>query len=374
MKRLFQDRPSIGLRLLSRAACIFWLALSPTSGRGAEPSWDRAAAASRLDSREVWWAQWERASRDPETTCVACHTGVPFALARPALDRENPGAAYDALLANVRRRVKLWQTDEPYYDFKQEESRGTEAVVNALVLASDDRRRGLPGPSDETKAALDHLWESQRQTGERKGSWPWLQFGDSGYEPWESRDAEYYGTTLAALAIGLTPGGPQGAPPARLALMRDYLQKFFERWSEDRPQSSFNRIGTLWASTALDGLLTPQQQADLITEVFSKQRDDGGWVIASLGDWKRKDDTPQVTAPDGYATGLAVYVLRQARVSADDPRIKRGVAWLEAHQEAQTGAWPGYSVHKARSPSHPAWEFPRDAATAFAVLALSKAH
>ena len=60
----------------------------------------------------------------------------------------------------------------------------------------------------------------------------------------------------------------------------------------------------------------------------------GGWSLPSLGTYRRRDKTDNdPNAPsDGYATGLVVLVLRQAGVSADDPAIKKGVAWLKTNQ------------------------------------------
>ncbi|MFO0908271.1 MAG: hypothetical protein U0794_07910 [Isosphaeraceae bacterium] len=369
--RRLRERRGTALRSHGFAALMATLWAAPAVVQADEPAWSRQKAAERLDARQTWWSTWESAKREPETSCVACHTGMPFVLARSALDPANPGKAYDDLLVNVRKRVELWETDAPYYDFKARESRGTEAVLNALILATDDRRRHLTTADPSTTAALGRLWQTQSTEGERKGSWPWLQFGDGGYEPWESRDAEYFGTALGALAVGLVPGGPQGAPADRLQATRDYLRTFHLTWPDGRPQSLHNRLAAVWASTALDGILTPEQRTSVVDEVFARQREDGAWAIASLGNWTRKDGTPQSSNPDGYATGLAVVVLRRAGVAASDPRIKKAVEWLRANQEASTGAWPGNSVHRQRAPSQAAWEFSRDAATSFAILALT---
>src|SRR5580704_3331607 len=48
-------------------------------------SWDPKAAAAYLDQREVTWMEWIGAARDQNTFCVACHTSIPYLLARPAL-------------------------------------------------------------------------------------------------------------------------------------------------------------------------------------------------------------------------------------------------------------------------------------------------
>src|SRR5262249_21518078 len=45
------------------------------------------AAAVYLDSRLDWWVHWPNAARDHDTSCVSCHTALPYALARPTLHR-----------------------------------------------------------------------------------------------------------------------------------------------------------------------------------------------------------------------------------------------------------------------------------------------
>ncbi|MBD3258453.1 hypothetical protein GF377_08465 [candidate division GN15 bacterium] len=41
---------------------------------------------------------------------------------------------------------------------------------------------------------------------------------------------------------------------------------------------------------------------------------------------------------DGYETGFAIYVLREAGVPAADPGIQAGIAWLKANQRI-SGRW-----------------------------------
>src|SRR3989454_12701861 len=112
------------------------------------------------------------------------------------------------LLEGVGRRVETYDAHQPFYDEsegKKTESRGTEAVLNALILSSADAERGRREPSEPTRKALRRLWETQRPD----GAWEWLDFG---LEPVESGDAAYYGATLAAPA-SRTPPPPPPTPP-----------------------------------------------------------------------------------------------------------------------------------------------------------------
>src|SRR5205807_1194122 len=113
------------------------------------------------------------------------------------------------------------------------------------------------------------------------------------------------------------------------------------------------------------GLMETTQRDRTIKDLRALQRPDGGWSLPSLGTWKRHDGRPNdKDAPsDGYATGLIIYVLRQAGVPANDPAIERGVDWLKTHQRA-SGRWFTRSLSNDKS------HYITNAGTAFAALAL----
>jgi squalene-hopene/tetraprenyl-beta-curcumene cyclase len=357
---------------------VLILAITPPALAAEPDGWQSARAAEYLDERAKEWFAYASAHRGAgatQSTCVSCHTLVPYALARPALRRpkDAPAAEFEKLIANVRSRVDAWaDLDTPkfrlLYDFneaKKKESWGTEAVVNAAVLAFDDRSHGRSEPSASSRKAFANLWHVQTPSGEPAGSWDWLDFK---YEPWESPNGRYSGAALAAIAVGTAPGyyapGADSATDAKVRLLAGYLQRGFAG------QNLHNRAWTLWASAKLDGVLTPEERTAAIAELFERQRDDGGWNLASLGRFTRKDGTAQDTASDGYATGLVLHVLQTAGVPKSDPNIARGLAWLRAHQAAG-GEWRCVSLNKNRDPaSHPG-KFMTTAATAFAVLALN---
>jgi squalene-hopene/tetraprenyl-beta-curcumene cyclase len=337
------------------------------------PAWNPKAAAAYLDQRQAWWSTWPNAARDHGTFCVSCHTALPYALARPALRQSlgesGPSAAETALVANVIKRVTMWKEVEPFYPDqtrglpKTSESRGTESILNAFILAGRDARSG--SLSDEGRRAFDNLWALQMKTGEQSGAWNWLNFH---YEPWEADNAAYYGATLAAIAVGMAPGGYAASPEIqdRTKLLREYLQKGNEK------QSLFNRAMLLWASTASPAVLTRDQQQSIADALLRAQQDDGGWSMATLGSWKRSDGTPLDARSDGYATGLVTFVLQSAPDARVQPQVKRGLAWLIAHQDPSSGTWFAASLNKQRDPASDAGRFMSDAATAYAVLALTK--
>jgi len=65
-------------------------------------------------------------------------------------------------------------------------------------------------------------------------------------------------------------------------------------------------------------------------------------------------------------------VLEEAGVSDDNVQLERGLSWLAGHQDPTEGFWPASSVNKRRHMSSDTGRFMSDAATAFAVLALTE--
>jgi squalene-hopene/tetraprenyl-beta-curcumene cyclase len=348
-------------------------------------AWNPRAAAAYLDQRENWWSGWPGAARDHQTFCVSCHTAVPYALSRPvlraALSEQGPSPEELKLVQNVIQRVRLWNevgpfyTDQGYGRDKAAQSRGTEAVLNALILANYDSRDGHL--SDDTRAAFRNMWKLQQTAGPSEGAWSWLQFR---LEPWEAADSEYYGAALAAIAVGTAPEDYPSSPEIQnnLALLRGYLKRKYPT------ESTANRAVLLWAATRLPGLLDSEQEKSLIAEILSDQQADGGWRLSPLvwtrtgwnpfpliSRWIRSDGTPQKTNSDPYATALITLVLEQAGIPRDNPQLQRARVWLMSDQNPTEGDWPSYSVNKHRKWSSNTGRFMSDAATAYSVLALA---
>jgi hypothetical protein len=360
------------MKLLALRVCFIsaLIAANLTAAEATSPqdsaSWSAKAAAGYLDGRITWWMNWPTAARDHGTFCVSCHTAVTYAVGRPALraslSETEPSTGERQLLENVTRRVRMWSEVEPFYPDKLRgvpktaESRGTESILNALILV----RYGTP----DAKLALDNMWAEQLKDGNAKGAWNWLQFHNA---PWEG-DSQFYGAALAAVAAGSAPETYRSSREAQqgIHLLHGYLAGHRDG------QTLMDRVILLWASTKLPDLLSPAAQASLINEALEKQQADGGFSLtAFVGGWKRHDDTPLETRSDGYATGVVAYVLQEAGVPRTDPHMQKALAWLEHNQEKSDGRWLAYSLNKQRVLDSDVGRFMSDAATAYAVLALT---
>jgi squalene-hopene/tetraprenyl-beta-curcumene cyclase len=195
------------------------------------------------------------------------------------------------------------------------------------------------------------MWTLQRAD----GAWNWLKCG---WVPLEYDD--YYGAVYAALGVGVAPDGYAQSEKAQPGLAK--LRRYFQATP---PPDLHHRTMLLWASLKLDGLMTQAEREDTVKQLLASQRPDGGWRLAAMGKYKRRDKTPNDPEgpSDGYGTGLVVFVLRQAGVPSDDAHLQRGLAWLRANQR-ESGRW------FTRSLNDDDQHYIADAGTAFAVMAL----
>lgn len=310
-----------------------------TKDEALAPRFSAKRAAAFLDSASVHWTR--------ERKCGSCHTNIPYLMARAALHEKGEASpGYREVRGFFENRVARWDSgkkeDRPRWD--------TEVVATAVALAFDDAQHG-PKLHPLTRQALDRMWTVQR----KDGAWDWLKCN---WPPMEHDD--YFGAVFAALGVGIAPEDYARTPNAQagLARLRDYLKR---TPAPDLHHKAF----LLWASLKIDGLMSPEEQQATLKELRSRQRADGGWNLPSLGDWKRRDDSANdKNAPsDGYATGLGVYVLRQAGVPASDPAVSRGVAWLKANQRA-SGRWFTFSLNNDKA------HYITHAGSGFAILAL----
>jgi squalene-hopene/tetraprenyl-beta-curcumene cyclase len=253
-------------------------------------------------------------------------------------------------MLEVRRffegRVAHWDDSEkgaaPRWD--------AEVIATAAALAQNDAL-ATDRLHPLTRKALDRMWTLQKPD----GGFDWLKCG---WPPYEHDD--FYGAIVAAIGTGHAPEGYARSPGALAGLAR--LRGYFAR---NAPPDLHHATMLLLASTKLEGIMSAELRDATIARLRELERPDGGWNLPSLGRWKRRDGTPNdPNGPsDGYATGLVVYVLRQAGVPTTDPAVRPGVSWLLSHQRT-SGRWFTRSVNNDQ------YHYITNAGTAFATLAL----
>jgi len=161
-------------------------------------------AARYLDAAALNWLQTKN--------CAACHTPVPYMMARAAL------TPVSAPAPEVRQFFEDITTtpDKAFPAHLPADARTSVVVVTATALALDGRATtGKLHPL--TRKAFDRMWAAQRPD----GGWDW-PFRD--VPP--IKDTEHYGVTFAALGAGLAPEGYAESEAARKGLerVRKYLK------------------------------------------------------------------------------------------------------------------------------------------------------
>ena len=330
--------------------------------------WSARMAEQYLDAREKEWIVWPVALHSG-VACVSCHTGLPYLVARPALrqalNEKSGPTLYEAVLkSGIRAAVIRTDANDLFGGLKgriADQVYGAQVIVSSLVLAMDDASR--PQMSVEGEKGFDRLWSLQLKTGPDKGAWLWSDFD---LDPWETKDAVYYGAALAALATGLAPANYQGRPDIQenIAEMRTYLL------DNAKATPLHNRLFLLWASAKLRDLLPEAGKQAVIDELWRTQEADGGWTLQSLGPWKQRDRAPVSVGSNSYATALAAYTLEQAGVSPSQPHLAKALAWLRSHQNPEGGYWAADSMNHHHDPGTIPAGFMTDAATGYATAAL----
>jgi squalene-hopene/tetraprenyl-beta-curcumene cyclase len=295
-------------------------------------------AAEYLDRAALNWQKTKN--------CATCHTNLFYMAARPALRDTLPASG----------EVRAFYEDYPkvrWHGKKPTEASGFwPLVVGAGLTFNDAQSTGQL--SARAREVLDLMWAVQRAD----GGWKWPHCD---YAPMEIDD--HYGATIAALAVGVAPGGYANTPVARAGLEK--LRVYFQN---NPPKSLHHRAMLAWCSVRLEGIVTVEERQKTLSELLGLQLPDGGWSTASfLTDWHGlaipADRPLQPETSDGYGTGFVIVVARELGVPADDPRLQRGLSWLLAHQR-ESGKW------FTRSPVVYARNLISNAGSAFDILAL----
>jgi hypothetical protein len=340
-------------------------------------SWNPQAAARYLRDRQHAWLDFtaKRAENrhEPQTVaCASCHTVLPDLLAEPALAQtlgSSGPSPYEVVLTD-RIRDKVMRPDAPQ-NVRIGYLRSAEPIIYALVLTYDDREQHHKVLSGEAEEGLRRMWAEQIRTGKERGSWAWP---DTSLDPWETPESVYFGTALAALAVGYAPAEYLKRPglQRQIGEMSEYLRQRFHE------QILHHRLAALWASSNLPNVVSAADREATLEELWRDQNADGGWSWSALGPWKPRPDSFVATVAtsrdsDGYATAFAACSLREAGVAGSAPQLRSALSWLAGHQDTKTGGWEARSLNGLYPDDPVLGHLMGDAATAYAVIALSKA-
>ena len=290
-----------------------------------EPKLPEVSVQRALDFLDQGATAWSRGHK-----CVTCHTNGSYMALRPSLTKPlgQPSGELRDFFGKVLR--------EGTARLGQERKLGdSQMIYLARGLAEWDAH--VSGTlSDDTRQALKQLFERQLPTGEWKAALCWPPLESSAFQE----------ATVAALAVGTAPGWLAGLTDEGLKAGVKRLQDYLRRVE---PPHDYGRVVLLWASAKLDGLLEEGEKERIIEMIWSKQRADGGWALRAFAEpeqWGEGNRAEKLRAEkefadppsDGHQTGLALIALREAGVSARDPRVQKGVRWLLANQR-ESGRW-----------------------------------
>lgn len=318
-----------------------------------EPKLEQLSVPLALDYLEHGAQAW-----NTKRKCVTCHTNGIYMTIRPALSDKlgKPTESNRQFFVDV-----LNQLEKEDVDALKQSTKPAQVIYTAAGLAEWDKHvtRQL---SPETERALKLMFSIQKET----GTWGTLNC----WPPYES-DA-FHEATVAAMAVAAAPGWLDGLKDDKQLAAVESLKKYLRT---ETPPHDYGRLLLLWASARMPDLLDANQKSELMAMVWKHQRDDGGWSIRTFaapeawgggnraGRLKAEPDRDNPSS-DGHQTGLAVIVLRESGVPANDPRLQKAIGWIKSNQRASGRWW-------TKSLNTDSWHFITYSGTAFPILALS---
>lgn len=317
---------AFGLTLLG-ASSLWAAAGSPAYLEGYrananEPKVPVASIAKASHFLETVSLKWTRQNK-----CGTCHTNLAHVMAEPflverdkATEKEIRDSLFDFLASYNPDTAKV----------PPELQRANNNILwNRLIIAGtfamSDGEAGV-AQDPRTLARFDQIWAMQNADGSfnyPKKALPFLE------------DDKDYVMAMVSIAASYLPAEYLDTPVAASGLKK--LNRYL---AITPPRDHHGELVLMRASLKAPELMTAAKRAELITRTLGLQRADGGWSVASLGDWPREDGgrNDKNGPSDGYGTGFVLYTLCKSGVPSSTPAVQKGVAWLKANQR-ESGRW-----------------------------------
>jgi ankyrin repeat protein/cytochrome c551/c552 len=241
-----------------------------------------------------------------QTGCVSCHHNTIVSMA-VASARANGFAVNDATARLQTSLVGAYVASWRDRTLQNIPIAGAADTISYLLL-------GLAADNYAPDAATDAqaIWLKRRQAPD--GRWAINTIRP----PIESNDIQVTAVSMRALQVF--------APPSQRAEYAKAVDRA-RAWLTTAPanateEHAFRLLGLSWAGASTE-ILTRAAR-----DLLAGQRDDGGWAQLA--------EMPS----DAYATGQALFALRESRaVAADDRAYRRGLEFL-LRTQIEDGSWP----------------------------------
>jgi squalene-hopene/tetraprenyl-beta-curcumene cyclase len=314
------------------------------------------AAAQYLDDGALAWTR--------EKSCVACHTTGAYLLDRPSLTAQL-GKPSEEVHAAFVKGVQDTLPPTKHDGFTTYYAQSERAVWRAACLVQWDKH--VTGKLSEATARALHAMLLQQ------ASHGGFYMPGEVEIPYDTTDYEL--TLHAARALVEAPGWLASLRDADLLQRIERLKAFLRK---TQPRNDYERALRIGLATFLPELVRPEDHESDIAMLWAKQHTDGGWSTRDMSDvhnWRTPmservvqliESLPDAAHPssDPFMTALAIILLRESAIPADDPRIRRGVTWLKAEQR-KSGWWWMHSLYRGN------YHFTTYIATAKALRALA---
>ncbi len=331
----------------------------PTEAEAKVKSFDAESikkVAKYLDDGAVAWLR--------ERKCVACHTPGAYLVDRPRLTKQL-GKPNEEVLAAF-----IGSIDEKPRDTKEKQG----VIYHLLAERAVWRAAGLvQWDKHVTSKTSEHTDRALRMMLLQQSSHGGFYMADAVEIPYETTDFEL--TQHAARAIVEAPSWLASLNDPDLLQRIDRLKKFLR---EAEPRHDYDRALRIGLASFMPDVVTLENKAADLEMLWSKQHADGGWStrdMSEVNNWsahmteivvKLIEGLPDAADPqsDPYMTALAICLLRESGVSAADPRLQKGIAWLKSELRV-TGRWWMHSLYRGN------YHFSTYIATAKAMQALA---